>query len=111
MNVDMAAAWENVGMVVTSVIQNQLKGRVAGHVEEIGTRRRSQGVRSSAVPASTPSPGRIDGLCLKHWFRVENQPIDYYEVGGQTLFPTYGASGGLVGQHDVLSLDGREHRQ
>jgi hypothetical protein len=34
-------------------------------------------------------------LCLKHWFRVENQPIDYYEVGGQTLFPTYGASGGL----------------
>jgi hypothetical protein len=40
-------------------------------------------------------PGRIDGLALKEWFRVENQPIDYYEVGGQTLFPTYGASGGL----------------
>lgn len=94
MNVDMAAAWENVGLVVSSVIQNQLSGS------------NSQDMLQKSVPktfAGRPmltsihaTPGRIDGLCLKHWFRVENQPIDYYEVGGQTIFPAYGASGGLA---------------
>jgi hypothetical protein len=39
--------------------------------------------------------GRIDGVCLKCWGRVENQPIDFLEYGGQTVFPQYGASGGL----------------
>jgi hypothetical protein len=93
MGVDMAAAWENTGLQVTSVIQNQLSGSS------------SQDMLKKEPPktfASSPTlysihatPGRIDGLCLKHWFRCENQPIDFYDVGGQTLFPTYGASGGI----------------
>jgi hypothetical protein len=41
------------------------------------------------------TPGRVDGLCLKNWGRVENKPIDFLEFGGQTMFPTYGGSGGL----------------
>jgi hypothetical protein len=41
-------------------------------------------------------PGRIDGLPLEHWFRAEIQPLDYYEVNGQTLFPIYGNDGGLA---------------
>jgi hypothetical protein len=40
-------------------------------------------------------PGRIDGLNLAHWFRLETKALDLHEVGGQTLFPIYGASGGL----------------
>ena len=40
-------------------------------------------------------PGLIDFLALKNWFRIETKPLDYYEVGGQTIFPGYGISGGL----------------
>ena len=41
-------------------------------------------------------PGYLDYLCLKNISRVETVPIDFYSVGGQTLFPIYGASGGLA---------------
>jgi hypothetical protein len=93
MNLDMSAAWENVGVVVSSVIQNQVGGSNSVDMlkkevpKTFGGRPLQESIHAT--------PGRIDGLCLKHWFRVENQPIDYYEVGGQTIFPTYGASGGL----------------
>jgi hypothetical protein len=32
---------------------------------------------------------------MKHWGRAQIQPIDYYEVNGQTLFPIYGDDGGI----------------
>jgi hypothetical protein len=96
MNVDQVAAWENVGLVVTSVIQNQLKGDQSEDMLKKSPPKTFAGRPIIGGSGSIhATPGRIDGLCLKHWFRVENQPIDYYEVGGQTLFPTYGASGGL----------------
>ena len=41
-------------------------------------------------------PGRIDGLNLKHWSRIETRKEDYIEVEGQTAFPAYGASGGIA---------------
>jgi hypothetical protein len=41
-------------------------------------------------------PGYIDFLKLKNIFRIETKPVDFYDVGGQTLFPIYGNSGGLV---------------
>jgi hypothetical protein len=34
-------------------------------------------------------------LNLSHWGTAEIQPIDMFDVGGQTQFQTYGASGGL----------------
>jgi hypothetical protein len=40
-------------------------------------------------------PGRLDYINFKHWFRMETKALDMYEVGGQTLFPTYGSDGGL----------------
>lgn len=93
MNTDMAAAWENVGLLVTSVIQNQLKGN---NSEDMLRKDLPKTFAGRPVLLSIhATPGRIDGLAFKHWFRCENQEIDYYEVGGQTLFPTYGASGGL----------------
>lgn len=93
MNVDMVAAWENTGLNVTQVIQNQLSG---SNSEDMLKKAPPKTFAGRPLVASIhAAPGRIDGLCLKHWFRVENQPIDYYEVGGQTLFPTYGNSGGL----------------
>lgn len=93
MNVDMAAAWENVGITVSQVIYNQIKGDETLDMQKKSTPGTFAG--RPIIKSITATYGRIDGLCLKHWFRVENQPIDYYEVGGQTLFPTYGASGGI----------------
>lgn len=40
-------------------------------------------------------PTRFDLMNLSTWGRVEWLPIDLYEVGGNTVFPTYGDSGGL----------------
>ena len=41
------------------------------------------------------TPGRIDFLAIKKWFRGEIQPIGPLERGGQTIFQTYGDDGGL----------------
>lgn len=93
MNVDMAAAWENVGLQPALVVQNQLKGSESVDMLQKSTPGTFAG--RPTLKSIHATYQRIDGLCLKHWFRVENQPIDFYDVGGQTLFPTYGASGGI----------------
>jgi hypothetical protein len=93
MNTDMAAAWENVGLLVSQVIQNQIKGDNSVDMLKKDVPQTFAG--RPTLKSIHATPGRIDGIAFKHWFRCENQPIDYYEVGGQTLFPTYGASGGL----------------
>jgi hypothetical protein len=93
MNTDMSAAWENVGLLVSQVIQNQVKGENSVDMLKKDVPQTFAG--RPVLKSIHATPGRIDGLAFKHWFRCENQPIDYYEVGGQTLFPTYGASGGL----------------
>jgi len=38
---------------------------------------------------------RIDFLDMSHWGRAEMKEIDLYESGGRTIFPVYGASGGI----------------
>lgn len=38
---------------------------------------------------------RLDLLNLDTWGRAEWKEIDYFEVGGDTVFPVYGNSGGL----------------
>jgi hypothetical protein len=93
MNVDQTAAWENTGIVVTQVIQNQLGG--SNSQDMLKKSPPSTFAGRPLITSIHATYQRIDGLALKHWFRCENQPIDYYEVGGQTLFPTYGGSGGL----------------
>ena len=93
MNVDMDAAWDNAGINVTTNIMQQVTGSTTPDMLKKGTPKTFMGRRKMVnIHAAF---GRIDGLALKHWFRCENQAIDYYEVAGQTLFPTYGASGGL----------------
>jgi len=93
MNVDMEAAIENIGLTVTQVIQNQIKGDSSVDML-MKTAPKTFGGRP--IKASIhATPGRIDGLALKHWFRTEIQSLDFYEVNGQTLFPAYGADGGV----------------
>lgn len=41
-------------------------------------------------------PTRLDLLNLDTWGRVEWKEIDYLEIGGDTVFPVYGTSGGIA---------------
>lgn len=93
MNTDMSAAWENVGVVVAQVIQNQLKGDSSQDMLMKTTPKTFAG--RPLVENIHAKQGRIDGLALAHWFWTEIQPLDYYEVEGQTVFPTYDATGGI----------------
>src|SRR5271166_5982510 len=95
MHVSLAqqAAWENLSLNVTVVNQQQIKGDESEDMLKKHPPRTMGGYES--IPSIHAQPGRIDGLCLKCWFRVEDYPIDYYEAGGQTLFPAYASDGGL----------------
>ena len=91
MGLDQQAAWENTGIVVTQNIQSgdatardMLAKKQVAHIGGI-----------EIVASLKAIPGRIDLLAMKHWFRTEIQPLDYYEAGGQTVFPPYAGSGGI----------------
>lgn len=93
-NVDMQSAWENNALTVQSVIMNEVKGDESVDM----LKRKAPTVIAGREMIVNPRalPGRIDFLSLKNWFRIETKATDYYEVGGQTIFPAYGASGGLA---------------
>lgn len=97
MGPDQMAAWENNGIMVSQVIQNQLKGDESEDMLKKHTPRTFMGfpIVNKGMGNIHAKQGRIDGVCMKCWGRVENQPPDFLEYGGQTLFPQYGASGGL----------------
>lgn len=93
MPLDQAAAWENVGLVVAEVIQNQLGGDSS---QDMLKKRRPKTMGGYPILLSNNAvPGRVDGLCLKHWMKTVTKPIGPLEYGGQTQFPTYGGSGGV----------------
>ena len=63
----------------------------------------------AGVPIKTSinaSAARIDFINLAHWGRAVMQDIDFYEVGGQTVFPIYGASGGLAAAYIFYLITG-----
>lgn len=92
-NVDMRAAWENVGLLVTSNIYQQIKGDTS---EDMLKKRAPTMIAGREMLVNERAiPGLIDFIALKNWFRIETKPLDYYEVSGQTIFPGYGISGGL----------------
>jgi hypothetical protein len=97
MGPDQMAAWENTAIQVASIIQNQIKGDESEDMLKKHSPKTFMGypIVNKGLGNIHAKQGRIDGVCLKCWVRVENQPIDFLEYGGQTVFPQYGASGGL----------------
>jgi hypothetical protein len=94
MNVDQEAAIENIGLIVSTVIQNQVSGE-----NSVDMLKKMPPKTFGGKPIFAnihAQPGRIDGLPTEAWFRAEIQPLDFYEVNGQTLFPIYGDDGGLA---------------
>jgi hypothetical protein len=94
MNVDMQAAWENNAILVQRVIANEVKGDE--HTDMLRPESPTVMAGRPILANERALPGRIDLLSLKKWSRVETKPLDYLEVGGQTLFPTYAIDGGLA---------------
>lgn len=52
---------------------------------------------------------RLDLLNLETWGRVEWKEIDYLEIGGQTVFPVYGASGGIAAAYLFYLICGQQY--
>jgi len=94
MNVDMEAQWEDAGLVVTTVIQNTLSGE---HSEDMLKRKPPKTFGGIPIKTSIHATiSRIDVILLKHWGRGVTKEVGFFEEGGQTVFPIYGSSGGLV---------------
>lgn len=96
-NLDQEAAIENIGLIVSTIIQNQIKGDASEDMLKKLPPKTFGG--RPMYPNIHAQPGRIDGLPLEHWFRAEIQPLDFYEVNGQTLFPIYGNDGGIAASY------------
>jgi len=93
-NVDAQAAWENIALNVQSIIMNQVKG---DEITDMLTKKAPTMIAGREFLVNPRAkPGRIDGLPLKEWWRIETRKEDYIEVEGQTAFPAYGASGGIA---------------
>jgi hypothetical protein len=93
MNVDQAAAVENLAVQVAITNQQEIKGDKSQDMLKKYTP--STFVGYDIVKSVHALPGRIDALCLKYWGMGELKASDLYDVNGQTVFPTIGASGGL----------------
>jgi hypothetical protein len=86
--------WEQLGVTISQIIKEGAGGR-ASDLDLLFTGEKSMAgvpIKSSINANQT----RIDFLDLSHWGRAVMQDIDFYDVGGQTLFPIYGTSGGIA---------------
>ena len=94
MAVEQEHAWENLGITVSQVIKEG--GSQGGtDLDLLFTGRKTMSgvpIKSSVNADQT----RVDFLDLSHWGRAVLKDIDFYEVNGNTVFPIYGASGGLA---------------
>src|SRR6185312_877808 len=87
------AAYEELGFVISEIE----KGGSNQDLDLLFRNKTMGGVKiKENVHADTT---RLDLVNLETWGRVEWLPIDYYEVGGSTVFPVYGASGGIAASY------------
>jgi hypothetical protein len=93
-SVEQEHAWENLGITISQVVKEGAGGRASDLDLLFSGRKTMSGVPiKSSVNADQT---RVDFLDLSHWGRAVMKDIDYFEVGGQTVFPIYGTSGGLA---------------
>ena len=93
-NVDMRLAWENLALLVQRVIMNEVKGDQS--VDMLKRRAPTEIAGRPMVVNERAAPGIIDFIAFKNLFRTQVKPVDLFEVGGQTIFPSYGLSGGIA---------------
>ena len=85
-------AWEANALLVQYINMSELKGSES---EDMLKREASSTIAGRRFLINERAvPGYIDFLALKNASMVETKSIDFYDVGGQTLFGIVGASGG-----------------
>jgi len=97
-------AWEQLGISISQIIKEGAGGR-ASDLDLLFT----GDLTMAGVPIKSSinaNQARIDFLDLAHWGRAVMQDIDFYDVGGQTVFPIYGASGGLAAAYIFYFVTG-----
>jgi len=103
-SLEQEAAWEQLGITVSQIIKESAEGR-ASDVDLLFTGEKTM----AGVPiraSINANYARVDFLDLSHWGRAVMQDIDFYDVGGQTVFPIYGASGGLAAAYIFYFVTG-----
>ncbi|MGH9507734.1 MAG: hypothetical protein ACRD13_12490, partial [Terriglobales bacterium] len=94
------AAYEELGLVISEIE----KGGSDQTLELLFKNKTIGGVRiKENIHADIT---RLDLMNLETWGRVEWTPIDFYEVGGQTVFPIYGVSGGIAAAYITYLVTG-----
>ncbi len=96
-------AWESLGVGISEIIKEG--GSRANDLELLFTGQKTM----AGVPIKSSinaNAARIDFINLGHWGRAVMQDIDFYEIGGQTVFPIYGASGGLAAAYIFYFITG-----
>ncbi|HKV25554.1 MAG TPA: hypothetical protein VJN93_13255, partial [Candidatus Acidoferrum sp.] len=97
MAVEQEHAWENLGITVSQIIKEGGSGDGNDLDLLFSGRKTMSGVPiKSSVNADQT---RVDFLDLSHWGRAVLKDIDFYEVNGNTVFPIYGASGGIAASY------------
>jgi hypothetical protein len=92
-SVEQEHAWENLGITVSQVVKEGPGGRASDLDMLFSGKKTMSGIPiKSSVNADQT---RVDFLDLSHWGRAVMKDIDFFEVGGQTVFPIYGTSGGV----------------
>jgi len=95
MGFDQDQSLENYAYLANpTLIWNQVKGD--SNVDMIKKMSAETVAGYQKLVSKQATPGRIDGLPIKKWFRGELQPIGPLERGGQSMFQTYGDDGGLA---------------
>jgi hypothetical protein len=97
MAVEQEHAWENLGITVSQIIKEG--GDKSGNDLDLlfSGRKTMSGIPIKASVNADQT--RVDFLDLAHWGRAVLKDIDFYEVNGNTVFPIYGASGGLAASY------------
>ena len=93
-SVEQEHAWENLGITISQIIKEG-PGGGADDVDLLFTGKKTMGgipIKASINASQT----RIDFLDLSHWGRAVMKDVDYFEIGGNTMFQIYGASGGVA---------------
>jgi hypothetical protein len=93
MAVEQEHAWEQLGITISEIVRSG-----GGNESQPDLLFGQSGTMGGAQIKTSinADPTRIDFIALNNWVRAVIQEIDFYEVGGQTIFPVYGTSGGLA---------------
>jgi hypothetical protein len=84
-------AWENLGIAISTIVKEGAGGR-AKDLDLLfqGNKTMDGTTMKTSINADQT---RIDFLDMSHWGRAVMKDINYFEIGGQTVFPVVGNQG------------------